>query len=67
MPYELKLKEDRFFKPVRINNNGITIYGNETVAIIMDKKEKTEERKLHVVVNNLVVHAGEPFVSVIHF
>ncbi|MCE5347377.1 MAG: Sb-PDE family phosphodiesterase [Bacteroidales bacterium] len=65
MPYEIELLGDDSYRPDR--NNKITLYGNETIAVLMNKNGNTNESVFHVIVNNLQIKAGKPLNTFIKF
>lgn len=67
MPYEIIPENDDHYTSSRINAQGVVVYGNETIAVSMDKKNSNTPKEIRVKVNNLHVKAGEPLRTVIHF
>lgn len=67
IPYELEFEEDLLLSPDKINNKGITLYANETVAIKMNKKNKMEPSEIHVAVRNLHVEAEKHLHTILSF
>jgi hypothetical protein len=67
LPFELEFVADIQLEPARYNDK-FTLYGNETIAVVLNKKDAASQPKeVSVVVNNLHVKAATPLKTTIKF
>ncbi len=67
IPFELEIIAGKQLEPAR-NNDKFTLYGNETIAVVLNKKDAASQPKeMYVVVNNLHVKAATPLKTTIKF
>ena len=67
LPYELELLENEQCFP-STGSKKIIIYGNETIAVVLNKKEASSHlNEMNVIVNNLHIKADTPLRTTIKF
>ena len=68
LPFELEFIDDNHFVPPTYFNYKFVLYGNETIAVALQKKNAASQSKeISVVVNNLHVKASTPLKTTIKF
>ena len=67
LPFELEFVADQTLAPASYNDKFI-LYGNETIVVVLNKRNSTSQpNEVTVVVNNLHVKAGTPLKTSVKF
>jgi len=67
LPFEIEIITNDHFEPIRYSEK-LVLYGNETIAIVLQKKNSaSQSNEISVVVNNLHVKADTPLKTTIKF